>query len=202
MSGRHQTARSSHVFGPQTHPSQNNEHTLWVLRCCGVTHAVCGQSVHQQALVSRIISKQSPQLAQCAASRDRNALRKPRPPMLSGRLAVSFADVVTMSPFTCNMAHRHCHNPTSWAVAKTSTNSGGTVRSQKLDLGAAQNNNSNHADCKSGTGGLRSKRTECSRVFFPKKDLTKSGCPMTPTLAYPALPKEDFGPQPTLWHSP
>ena len=120
-------------------------------------------------------------LGSSPACRDRRSPNPDLPCSVEG----SLSDALTMSPFTC-MAHKHCHNPTSWAVAKASTNSGGTVRSQKLDLGATKNNNNNHADWKSGTAGMRSKRTDCSVVFFSKKDLTNPGVQsVTPTLASP-----------------
>ena len=39
-------------------------------------------------------------------------------------IAVSLADTPTTSTFTCTMAHRHCHNPTTRASAASCTNSG------------------------------------------------------------------------------
>ena len=82
------------------------------------------------------------------------------PCSVEGSLSPSLTRL-TMSPFTCMMAHRHCHNPTSWAVAKASTNFGGTVRS----LGAAQNNNSNHADCKLGRNALQKNGMFCTLLL-------------------------------------
>ena len=98
--------------------------------------------------------------------------------MLKGRVAISLTDGLATSGSKCRIAHKHCHNPESCACANSWTASGGTVRIQKFPLAPAQNNNKSHADCTSGTTGIRSKRVECSAVFLRKNDCTKSGCPM------------------------
>ena len=87
--------------------------------------------------LSRIISKQSPKLAQCATCRNWNALRNPRPPVLKGRVAMSpLMDSLRQGP----RARWHTATATSLRrePAHSLTHSGGTVQIQKFPLTAAQ----------------------------------------------------------------
>ena len=98
------------------------------------------------------------------------------------------------------MAHRHCHNPTSSAVAKILSQR----EARSLALAATQKTN-NRAGCKS-TAGMRSKKKErvLRRPFFKNVFSRNQGVQLvTPTLAAPpARPKEDPGPRQTLARSP
>ena len=113
--------------------------------------------------MSRIIFKQSPRLAQCAACRNQNALRKTRPPMLRGRLVVSLA-AHSPSKFTCMTAHRYSYIPTSWAFARARTNFGGNAKQEVGSGGSAM-------EC-------APKERNALSFFFSRNDLTESRCPI------------------------
>ena len=170
------------TWGHQTRPLKTSLAVamLWGCSCCVLVSLSINMPQSWKHL-SQIISRQSPQLAQCVAAVI--GTRSANQSSVEGSLSPSLTP--TMSPFI--------------AVAKASTNSGGTARSQKLDLGAAQNNNSDHVDCKSGTARMRSKRMECSAVFFSKKDLTKSGPIGDPSTRMPCAAGRCWSP--TLLHS-
>ena len=59
---------------------------------------------------SLTIDNESSQLAQCSLLLVRTALRNPRPPILRGSDAASFASASHWSSPTLRMAHRHLHN--------------------------------------------------------------------------------------------
>ena len=62
---------------------------------------------------SLTMDNESAQLAQCALLLVRTALRNPRPPILRGSEAASFASASHWSSPTLKMVHKHLHNPAS-----------------------------------------------------------------------------------------
>ena len=58
--------------------------------------------------IAHTIFMVSAQIAQCAASRNLNALRNPNPPATSGKLVAAFALAATASGLILNRLQKHC----------------------------------------------------------------------------------------------
>ena len=112
----------------------------------------------------QIIGRESAQLDQCAESRDLLALLNPIPPNDKGIVmyCCAFAEKLAIP---INWL-KHSHICLSWASAKSAVNCGLTDRDQNVARDPAQENNNNHAACRSCTNGIRSIDTWCSSDFL------------------------------------
>ena len=121
----------------------------------------------------RTIRKQSAQLAQWPLTL--TALASPNPPWANG------SDAVTCDPpastGTFKIWRKHSHTGASCASAYDSDNSGWTPLNQKFALVDAHISRISHADCKSGTTGMRSNNNFGSSDFFSQNRCTNPGCP-------------------------
>ena len=137
---------------------------------------VCPSTCTPSPGTRRIISRQSPNLPNVLhVAIGTRSVNPDLPCSVEGSLSPSLTS--SPSPFTSATTKRHGQSRKP-------------VRSQKLDLGAAQNNNSNHADANRGTARMRPKERNVLQSSCSKKDLTKSGCPIGDPNTR------------TLWHSP
>ena len=73
----------------------------YAFTACIMVSTMSGWRAHTIFMVSA-------QLAQCAASRNLSALRKPNPPVTSGKLVAAFTLAATASGLILNRLQKHC----------------------------------------------------------------------------------------------
>ena len=122
-----------------------------------------------------IISRQSAQLPQCAASRVISEFPMPNPPRVNGIDAATCTSEGIVSMWRTLLRQRT--SCASWCLAKSWVNSGCTVLERKFAVAPAQNKMSNHATWTLGTRGIISSKASCSAPFFANCAWTNSSCP-------------------------